>query len=169
MKSNASLVYNIFLVVGDFFALVAAFAAAYIIRSQFTNVPVAHPIPAHTYIELFLLLLPFWILIFAVLGLYNSSIVEKRFQELGRLLIGSFVGLLFVISYGYAVNRIIFPARLVPVYAFGLAFLFLLLIRNLIREIRIMLFSYGIGITNLLIVGSTKISHEIIRSLANTR
>src|SRR5437899_12553810 len=118
MKNNASLIYNFFLVVGDFLALIAAFAAAFIIRGRLTDVPVAHPIPAHTYIELFFILLPFWILIFAVLGLYSSSIVEKRFQELGRLLIGSFVGLLFVISYGYAVNRVIFPARLVPVYAF---------------------------------------------------
>src|SRR5436190_23237899 len=110
MKSNASLIYNFFLVVGDFLALVAAFVAAYAIRGKLTTTPVAHPIPAGTYLDLFLALLPFWILIFAVLGLYNSSIVEKRFQELGRLLIGSFVGLLFVISYGYAVNRVIFPA-----------------------------------------------------------
>jgi exopolysaccharide biosynthesis polyprenyl glycosylphosphotransferase len=169
MKSNASLVYNFFLVVGDFFALVAAFAAAYIIRGRLSNIPVAHPIPSHTYIELFFLLLPFWVLIFAVLGLYSSSIVEKRFQELGRLLIGSFVGLLFVISYGYAVNRIIFPARLVPVYAFVLAFLFLVIIRNLVREIRIILFSYDIGITNLLVIGNTKVAQEIVKELANTR
>lgn len=169
MKNNASLVYNILMVVGDFLALVAAFAAAYVIRGQLSRIPVAHPIPAHTYIDLFFILLPFWILIFAVLGLYNNAIVEKRFQELGRLLIGSFVGLLFVISYGYAVNRVIFPARRVPLYAFGLAFLFLVVIRNLIREIRITLFSYRIGITNLLIVGDTKVSREIIDSLADTR
>jgi exopolysaccharide biosynthesis polyprenyl glycosylphosphotransferase len=169
MKSNASLVYNIFLVVGYFLSLVAAFGAAYVIRGNLSNVPVAHPIPSHTYIELFFVLLPFWILIFAVLGLYNNSIVEKRFQEFGRLMIGSFVGLLFVISYGYAVNRIIFPARLVPVYAFILAFLFLVIIRNLVREVRIMLFSYGIGITNLLIVGDTKIAYELVENLADSQ
>ncbi len=169
MKSNASLIYNLFLVVGDFLALVAAFAAAFIIRGRLSKVPVAHPIPAHTYIDLFLVLLPFWILIFAVLGLYNSSIVEKRFQELGRLLIGSFVGLLFVISYGYAENRVIFPARLVPVYAFILAFLLLVLIRNIVRELRIMLFGFNVGITNILIVGNTKVSKDIIRSLADSK
>jgi exopolysaccharide biosynthesis polyprenyl glycosylphosphotransferase len=169
MKSNASLIYNFFLVVGDFLALVAAFAAAFIIRGKLYSAPVAHPIPSHTYIDLFVLLLPFWILIFAVLGLYNNSIVEKRFQEMGRLLIGSFVGLLFVISYGYAVNRIIFPARLVPVYAFVLAFVFLVIIRNTVRAIRIMLFSYDIGITNLLIVGNTKVAQELVSDLSNRK
>jgi exopolysaccharide biosynthesis polyprenyl glycosylphosphotransferase len=169
MKSNASLIYNFFLVVGDFLALVAAFAAAYVIRGKLSNVPVAHPIPSHTYIFLFITLLPFWILIFALLGLYNNSIVEKRFSELGRLLIGSFVGLLFVISYGYAVNKVIFPSRLVPVYAFLLAFLFLVFIRNFVREVRIALFASDIGITNLLIVGNTRVAKEIIEALADTR
>jgi exopolysaccharide biosynthesis polyprenyl glycosylphosphotransferase len=168
MKSNASLIYNFFLVVGDFLALVAAFVAAYAIRGTLSNIPVAHPIPARTYLDLFLVLLPFWILIFGLLGLYNGSIVEKRFQELGRLLIGSFVGLLFVISYGYAVNRTIFPARLVPVYAFVLAFVFLVILRNLIRAIRIGLFSRNVGITNLLIVGDTPIARELVKELKDS-
>jgi exopolysaccharide biosynthesis polyprenyl glycosylphosphotransferase len=169
MKSNVSLIYNLFLVVGDFLALLAAFAVAFIIRGRLSDIPVAHPIPATTYIGVFLALLPFWILIFALLGLYNGSIVEKRFQELGRLLIGSFVGLLFVISYAYAVNTVIFPARLVPVYAFLLAFLFLVILRNLAREVRIMLFSYNIGITNILIIGNTRVARELVAQLSNSR
>ena len=169
MKSNASLAYSCFLVVGDFLALVAAFAGAYILRVSIDHRRIAHSIHAGTYIELFLFLLPFWILTFAVLGLYNNSIHEKRFSEAARLFIGSFVGLLFVISYGYAFNRVIFPARLVPVYGFGLAFVFLLIFRNLARYIRSELFRYDIGVTNLLIVGNTKIADELVSNLANWR
>ncbi len=150
-------------------ALVAAFVAAYLLRGPLSSVPVAHPIPASTYISIFLLLLPFWILIFGLLGLYNNSIYEKRFAELGRLLIGSFVGLLFVISYAYAVNRPVFPAKLVPIYAFGLAFVFLLIFRNSARAFRSLLFSYGVGITNLLIVGNTQVAQELVESLADSR
>ena len=169
MKSNASLIYGLILIVGDFLALVAAFVAAYILRGHFSNVPVAHPIQGSTYLGVFLLLLPFWILIFALLGLYSGSIQEKRFNELGRLLIGSFVGLLFVISYGYATNRIIFPARLVPVYGFSLAFIFLVIFRNSARELRAYLFRYDIGITNVLIVGNTKVAGELVSLLADSR
>ncbi|MDB5160740.1 MAG: hypothetical protein JWO96_120, partial [Candidatus Saccharibacteria bacterium] len=82
MKNNASLIYNFFLVVGDFLALLAGFAGGYFIRGHLYTAPVAHPISAVTYIQIFLALLPFWILIFALLGLYSNSIVEKRFQEI---------------------------------------------------------------------------------------
>src|SRR3990167_5408187 len=118
MKSNASLIYGLILVMGDSLALVAAFVAAYAIRGPLSAVPVANPIPASEYLKIFLLLLPFWILIFALLGLYSGSIQEKRFRELGRLLVGAFIGLLFVIGYGYIVDKVIFPSRLVPVYGF---------------------------------------------------
>src|SRR3989338_10708644 len=169
MKSNASLIYSLFLVVGDFLALVAAFVFAYAIRGTLSTVPVAHPIPATTYLSIFLILLPFWILIFALLGLYNSSIYEKRFNEAGRLFIGSFVSILFVISYQYAINKPIFPARLVAVYGFVLAFIFLVGFRNLARFIRAKLFKYNIGITNLLIVGNTKIARELVNLLSNSQ
>ena len=148
-------------------ALVAAFTGAYILRVSVDHRPIAHTIHADTYLNIFLLLLPFWILTFAFLGLYNASIYEKRFTEAARLFIGSFIGLLFVVSYGYATNKVVFPARLVPVYGFTLAFLFLLVFRNLARYIRSELFRYDIGITNLLVVGNTKIADELVASLAN--
>ena len=79
MKSNASLIYGLILIIGDSLALVAAFVAAYILRSQFSNVPVAHPLAATTYLGIFLLMLPFWILVFGLMGLYGNEIQEKRF------------------------------------------------------------------------------------------
>jgi exopolysaccharide biosynthesis polyprenyl glycosylphosphotransferase len=166
MKNNSSLIYNFSLVVGDFLALVAAFLAAFFIRGNLYSVPVAHPIPASSYASVLLALAPFWILIFALLGLYNSSIYEKRFQEVGRLLTGSFIGMLFVLSYAYLDNHPIFPSKLVPIYGFGLAFIFLVIVRNIARWIRTILFRYDIGITNILIIGETKISQELVKSLA---
>lgn len=167
MKSNASLLYSLCLVVGDFLALVIAFAGAYLIRGQLSSAPVAHPIAASTYLGILILLTPFWILIFAVLGLYNSSIYEKRFVEAGRLAIGSFVGLLFVASYAYASNQVVFPAKLVPVYGFVLAFIFLVLARNFLRSGRAFLFRRNIGITNLLVIGDNKIARELIARLSD--
>lgn len=167
MKSNASLIYSFILVVGDFLALVAAFVGAYILRVTLNPRPLVEPIQAKTYLGIFLVLLPFWILIFALLGLYNNSIHEKRFAETGRLLIGSFIGLLFVIGYAYFLDRPVFPARLVPVYGFALGFVFLVLLRNLARAARSYLFNYDIGITNVLIVGNTKVARELVETLAD--
>ncbi len=169
MKNNISLVYGLFLIVGDFLALLLAFAFAYILRVSISHRPIAETVYAFDYLQIFLALLPFWILIFALLGLYNSSIYEKRFNEAGRLFIGSFVSLLFVISYQYAINKPIFPARLVPIYGFVLSFIFLVGFRNLARFIRAKLFKYNIGITNLLIVGNTKIARELVDLLSDSQ
>jgi len=167
LKNNTSAVYNIFLVIGDFAALVLAFGAAYVIRSNFYNAPVAHPIHASTYIGVFLSLLPFWIIIFALIGLYNQYIYEKRFQEVGLLLIGSFLGFLFVIFWNFISLHPIFPAKLVPIYGFILSFILLVIFRNLARYVRTRLYSYGIGINNVLLIGNTEMTGELVDSLGN--
>src|SRR5437868_8264771 len=103
------------------------------------------------------------------MGLYGNTIQEKRFVELGRLLIGSFICLFFVTSYAYFSLHPVFPSKLVPIYGFGLAFVFLVSFRNLARSLRSWLFSYGIGITNLLLVGNTRVTVELIDTLNDQR
>lgn len=154
---------------GDFLALIAAFVAAFILRVTLSNVPIAHAVPARTYLGIFLMVLPFWILIFGLLGLYNGSIYEKRFIEFGRLLIGSFIGLLFVIFISFLSDKPLFPAKLVPIYGFALGFLFLLIFRNLARLIRTELFAFKVGLNNVLIVGNTGMSTELVDLLHNSR
>lgn len=169
MKNNVSFVYSFFLVIGDFAALILAFIGAFVLRVTIDSTPIAQVVPATTYLKLFLVLAPFWILIFGFLGLYNRNIYEKRFSELGRLFLGSFVGLLFVITCDFFVTRPLFPAKLVPVYGFVLAFVFLVIFRNLARAIRILLFAYNIGINNVLIVGDTQIAEELVQSLRHSK
>jgi exopolysaccharide biosynthesis polyprenyl glycosylphosphotransferase len=169
MRNNSSLVYSFSLVVGDFLALVAAFVGAYILRVSISHKPISENVPAVTYLEVFLLVLPFWILIFALMGLYNSNIYEKRFVEAGKLVVGSFLGLLLVTGLAYFSNKPLFPAKLVPVYGFVFAFLFLVILRNLARAIRSLMFSYDIGITNVLLVGDTHMSYELLNILQDRR
>jgi exopolysaccharide biosynthesis polyprenyl glycosylphosphotransferase len=168
MKNNASLVYNVCLIIGDAVAITIAFSIAYILRVTLNHTPLSSHVHAHAYITILVSLLPFWILIFAVLGLYNLRIYEKRFAELGRLLVGSFIGMLFVISYGYMTNTVIFPAHLVTVYGFGLAFFCVFLFRSLARGVRRELFGYEVGINNVLLVGDTSTTQRLIDALAKT-
>ncbi len=172
MKNNASLLYSFCLVIGDFLALIAAFVAAYILRVKLAvgiSDQTLGPINARTYIGVFLLVLPFWILIFALLGLYNHNIYEKRFKELGRLLIGSFIGLMLVIFWNFLASKPIFPARLIPVYGFGFGFIFLVIFRNLARIIRTLLFRRDSGLTRVVLVGNTNMTRELVDWLANSR
>jgi undecaprenyl-phosphate galactose phosphotransferase len=168
MKSNASLAYNIFLVLGDLLALLVSFTVAFVIRAS-SPIAVANPMHASTYVLLFASLLPFWILIFALLGLYNSSIYERRFTEAGRLFVGSFIGLLFVVFWDYLSLHPIFPAKLVPVYGFLIGFVLLIIIRNITRTVRTLMFSYGRGLTRVVVIGNTPMTLEIINSLSDSR
>lgn len=168
MKNNTSLAYTVLLVIGDFVALLAAFSLAYILRVKFDTRPLIAAIPARTYFLAFLTVLPLWILVHGFIGLYNQAVYEKRFSELGRLLIGSFLGILVVIGYDFVSPENLFPARLVPVYALGMGFGFLIITRSIIRYVRVMLFRYNIGITNVMIIGDGTAAVELAHSLLDT-
>jgi exopolysaccharide biosynthesis polyprenyl glycosylphosphotransferase len=169
MKNNATLLYNFCLVVGDALAIIFAFSVAFVLRVTLSHEILNRQVPARTYITILASLLPFWILIFSLLGLYNARIYERRFTEVGRLFVATFIGMLFVISYSYLTNTTIFPARLVTIYGFLLAFFFVLLMRTIARGIRRELIAYGIGINNVLVVGDTLISHELVNRLSRTK
>lgn len=169
MKHSLSLAYSIGLIIGDTLALIAAFVAAWFLRIHHSDLPFIPGIEGETYIVLVATTLPFWLITFALLGLYNSNIYEKRFAEFGRLVIGSFIGLMFVIFWEYAYNQTIFPARVIPVYGFVFGLLGLLLFRTILRGLRTLAFRYGFGVSQILIVGNTDITRELIATLSNSR
>jgi exopolysaccharide biosynthesis polyprenyl glycosylphosphotransferase len=168
MKNSSSLAYNVSLVIGDFVALAAAFVAAYILRVTVSHQPLSEHVQALTYINIIVSILPFWILIFALLGLYNQRIHENRFAEFGRLLLGCVIGVMALISYGYLANVAIFPARLVVLYGLLLTFLFVLLFRTAARGFRRQLFAYGVGVNRVLLIGDTKLTVQLATAMSGT-
>ncbi|HTE22495.1 MAG TPA: sugar transferase [Candidatus Limnocylindria bacterium] len=169
MKNNASLAYSLLLIIGDFLALLAAFTAAYVWRVKYDPRPLIEQIAALDYFYAVATVLPLWIVVHAFIGLYSQEVFEKRFAELGRLLVGSFMGILVLIGYDFITQAELFPARLVPVYGLGLGFSFLILFRTLVKIVRQVLFRYGIGISNVVIVGDTEASADMAGAVKNTR
>ena len=166
MKHTASLLFSFILLVGDFFALVGAFTLAFIVRVKLDDRPLLEPLTAAGYIGVIAVLLVFWLIIHALLGLYRSNVYENRFKEFFMLFIGSFIGILFLIGSEYVLNRAIFPARLVTAYGFLFAFLLTLLFRTIARAVRRLLFRYNVGVNNVLIVGSTNVTYELAERLS---
>jgi exopolysaccharide biosynthesis polyprenyl glycosylphosphotransferase len=169
MKNNASLTYAFLLVVGDFVALLAAFSLAYVLRVKYDPRPLIEQIPALNYFFAVATVLPLWILVHAFIGLYDQGVYERRFRELGRLLVGAFLGILVVIGYDFVTKKGLFPARLVPVYGLALGFSFLVLFRSFAQLLRRSLYGVGIGISNVLIIGSTAASEQIAEAISNTK
>ncbi len=162
MKNNASVVYAFTLIVGDFLALLAAFVIAYVLRVTFDPRPLINQIAAFDYLRIWLTLLPVWIIIFALLGLYRKAIYDYRWREIGGLFVGCLIGIMLMITYDFAADTAIFPARLVPVYGAAIGLLFSILVRTLLRSSRMTMWRWGIGINNVFIIGDGKVVNNLI-------
>lgn len=169
MPTRSARLYSLALIFGDSFVLLLAFVLAYVLRVQFDHRPLVQNISALSFLETSIVLIPFWILEFAFLGLYSSRVYSKRLAEWGRLAIGSFIGILIVLGYSFVVDSPVFPARLVAVYAFVGSFVLLLFGRQLARTIRVIMFRFGKGVSRVLIIGNTAATKDIAEQLSDTK
>jgi len=168
MRRQNSKFYSLILILIDTLVLIAAFALAYVARVQYDPRPLLQNIYAFDYLFSFLLIVPFWILIFAIIGLYKPSTYNRRLIEWAKIAVGTFIGILLVIGWEYISDKDLFPARLVALYAFVGSFLLILIEREIMRFIRSLLFRYGRGTKRVLLIGSSGITSDVARSLANT-
>ncbi len=169
MTRRNSKLYSFILMLVDALVLVAAFVLAYVIRVIYDPRPLVQEVYAQDYLVSALLIVPFWIAIFALVGLYQPKTYNKRLLEWSKIAVGVFIGILLVIGWEYVSDRDIFPARLVAVYALIGTFVLIVLEREVMRLIRTISYRYGRGIRRVLIIGSTGTTSDIATSLAETR
>lgn len=168
MKNNATYLYAAVLVIGDFIALCAAFILAYFLRFRILDIVGSSSVGARGFSTAIISVLPVWIIVNALLGLYSQNVYEKRFSELGRLGFGSVIGMLAVIGYDFFIDAAVLPGRLIPIYGMLLGFIFLVLFRSFVRVGRKQLFKYNIGVNDVLIVGNTKTTKHLAASINDT-
>jgi exopolysaccharide biosynthesis polyprenyl glycosylphosphotransferase len=168
MPSKNTKFYSLILVIADMFVLLFAFIFAYVLRVQYDPRPLVSQIYATEYFTTFLFILPFWILIFATLGLYQSNTYNRRLIEWGKIAIGVFIGILLVIGWEYASGIDIFPARLVAAYALVASFILIVFEREILRLTRSLLFRFGRGTSRVLIVGNSDATRDIADNLSET-
>jgi exopolysaccharide biosynthesis polyprenyl glycosylphosphotransferase len=168
MPSKNTKFYSLILILADFVVLLAAFGVAYVLRVQYDPRPLLNQVYANEYLVSFLVIVPFWILIFASLGLYQSSTYNRRLVEWGKIAVGTFIGILIVIGWEYASDKHIFPARLVALYALAASFLLILIEREVLRIIRSLLFYFGHGTSRVLVIGNSAATRDIADSLSET-
>lgn len=167
IRKNVKL-YSLALIIADTLVLLTAFSIAYIVRVQFDPRPLLASVYAADYFQAFLFIVPFWIIIFASMGLYESNTYNRRLVSWAKLAIGSLIGILLVIGWQYISDKSILPARLVAVYGLAGAYILLVFEREAFRFIRTYLFRCGRGLSRVLLIGSSKATSDIARSLSDT-
>lgn len=168
MTRQNSKLYSLILMLVDALVLISAFVLAYIARVQYDPRPLLHNIYAYDYLFSFLLIVPFWIAIFGLIGLYHQQTYNRRLLEWSKIAIGAFLGILLVIGWEYASDKELFPARLVAVYALVGAFVLIVIEREILRLIRTISYRYGKGVRRVLLIGSSGAVSDIAHTLSDT-
>lgn len=169
MQRRNSKLYSFTLMLVDALVLIGAFVLAYVARVQYDPRPLLENIYAYDYLFSFLLIVPFWIAIFGLIGLYQPKTYNRRLIEWAKIAIGSFLGVLLVIGWEYVSEKTLFPARLVAVYALIGSFALIVLEREIMRLIRTVSFRYGRGVKRVLLIGSSGAIADIAQSLSDTK
>jgi exopolysaccharide biosynthesis polyprenyl glycosylphosphotransferase len=169
MTRRNSKLYSLIIILVDALVLITAFVLAYVARVQYDPRPLLQNIYAYDYLFAFLLIVPAWIAVFGLIGLYHPATYNRRLLEWSKIAIGSFIGVLLVIGFEYVSDKDVFPARLVAAYALVGSFLLIVIEREVLRLIRNISFRYGKGIKRVLLIGSSGATSDIAFNLADTR
>lgn len=146
--------------------IVLSFVLAYYFRANldlsqdFLNIKIME------YLKYAIIILPFWITLLALNGLYQIKTPLGILRRFARIFIASSTAmLLLTVTIFFA--RSLFFSRLVLIFTWFSSILFLYVGRSVILSIKKLLNHYGFGLRRILIVGSNKTSGKIIELYLN--
>ncbi len=168
MQKRSELFFNLILLPIDFLAVVAAFVLAYAYRVKVIARPIINPTGIVLFLKLFLLILPIWIFIFALTGLYSQSVFRSRLSELGKIFVAVSGGTMFFILVDFASRQPIFPAKSIPIYGYLLSFVLVAVGREIVRAVQRSLFRVGVGVRRTVLIGSGELAMRLARELVKT-
>lgn len=164
MKNKSELFFSFLLLPLDYLMLILAGITAYYLR--FSNFyvdirPVIFDLPFANYFQALLLVALIWIIVFAIAGLYQAGGVGRLVKELARIFLACFSGLA-VLSIIIFFQRELFDSRFIVLVGFFLAFVYVSLARIFIRWLKRSLFKYGIGVSNLVLIGNSQSADRLM-------
>lgn len=169
MKKDPGLIYRVFLVLGDALVITFSFAFAYFFRA--TIDPRAHTLTMGIkgFVMANLVLLPVWIFIFMLLGLYSKSVLRSRPRQYGRLLVGSLLGVMSIITYDFVTrsfNEPILTSNGVAFYLVTSSFVALVIFRTAISSLRRLIFRHNHGLLRTIIIGNDDNTTQFLESIS---
>lgn len=158
--------FSIMLIPIDALMIVLGFIGAYYWRKYHGDIVSFWEF--NEYIRFIIILLPAWIGIFAIQGLYNIKKSRQGIDEFFNIILGVTMGIMLVVAWIF-LSRTYFFSRLIIIYAWIMAIILVFIARNIVRFIQRYLYKYNIGVRNLILVGNNEITYSIIRFLQNNR
>ncbi len=151
--------------------IVLAGLSAYYLRysDYFQKIrPVIFDLNFGTYFKMLCLVAFFWIIIFALSGLYNIKSARKYVKEIYRIVLGASTGFMLIVVIIF-LRRELFDSRFIVLAGWLLAIIYISIARGLIRWLQRFLFRYGYGVHRVVIVGSGKTADAFVSEFSKDK
>lgn len=154
---KSELIFSAIQVPVDFTMIVLAAVSAFVVRDIpqiMTLQPKLYNFPFDIYMKVVLMVAPFFVLIYAIQGLYDIRSTRKIWKEIYRVFVATSIGLVIIIVTVF-LKRDWFSSRFIILSGWFLSVLYVVLARIIIQEIqKLLLTKKGIGVHRVLLVGS---------------
>lgn len=156
------LLYLLITLVVDILLLLGIFLFSYYLRYSFTvtSLPYGAKIDFRDYLALLFLLIPVWIAIFFVLGVYRIEGTRKIFSELSSIFWAVSFSVVITTTVMFILRDVNF-SRLMLIYIWVLALLALSLFRVIFFYLRRSLVRFGLGTKRVLVMGKNEAAETL--------
>lgn len=166
---RSELILNAALVPVDFIMLLLAGALAYGVRTQILDelrpVQFAFRLPFERYILIVAVVACFFLIAYALSGLYRLRTTRRFLQEFSRIAIASSAGLMAVIIYIF-LKAEIFDSRFLVLGAWALGIIMVSLGRFMMRRLqRLLALRYNLGVHRVLVIGDDELSQSLVAQM----
>lgn len=147
----------------DIFLLIMAGISGYLLRFTPWALelrPVLFGLTLPSYLLLVVSVIPVWLIICALLGLYTPDSNRKYVQEVIRIFLASLASLAVIALYILFAQQT-FDSRFLLVASFAFGFLYIALGRMMMRGLRVLFYRAGIGRRRVVLIGEGAIADSI--------
>jgi len=164
MRSRNSLIFTLTLIISDACAIVAAYVLAFVLRVKLSAVPTHTLVSAREFLISLLILLPFVIIFFSLIGTYRSERQSKT-ARVARIFFGAIGAMLFMIAVHYFMISPLFPSKLVPIYGLIFSIVFLGLERGILYFWRWRRREKLIGVIDTVLIGDNAVAKQLATNI----
>lgn len=161
---RSELFFSFLLIPVDAAMIIASFVLAYYIRIKADILPVNSDVSFKHYLFYVLYILPIWLVIFALSGLYKIARERNYFNDLYKIFVSNaFAILIFIVAIFF--SRSFFFSRAILIIIPLLSVFLVFTARVIITSAQRHLYRYGWGVHGIIIIGNNKISHQLAREI----
>lgn len=166
---KSDLYFTLLLIPLDALMMLAAVVSAYYIRAKVEIPPVIYLPSILEYLKYFLFILPVWLFIFALNGLYTISETPRGYlDEIIKIFIASSACVMLVVGVIF-LSRTFFFSRLIIIYSWILLPIFVSLARYLFYLLKRWLFKFKIGLKRVILFGQSHLTNPLKKEFSENK